>query len=148
MSDEAMTEGSSLEDEILVEGIMAAGALIALADQKLDIQETLTLENILAGPELLRRCNRDRALGLYSFYVKLLREDFANGKKEALEAISLCREDIEGPALIVRGGLAVAQADNELSESEVSMIEEICDAVGIEGLDMLGMAGSKPTQSN
>lgn len=148
MSDEAMTEGSSLEDEILVEGIMAAGALIALADQKLDIQETLTLENMLAGPELLRRCNRDRALGLYSFYVKLLREDFANGKKEALEAISLCREDIEGPALIVRGGLAVAQADNELSESEVSMIEEICDAVGIEGLDMLGMAGSKPTQSN
>ena len=148
MSNEAMTEGSSLEDEILVEGIMAAGALIALADQKLDIQETLTLENILAGPELLRRCNRDRALGLYSFYVKLLREDFANGKKEALEAISLCREDIEGPALIVRGGLAVAQADNELSESEVSMIEEICDAVGIEGLDMLGMAGSKPTQSN
>ena len=148
MPDEVMTEGSALEDEILVEGIMAAGALIALADEKLDISETLTLESLLAGPELLQRCNTEHALGLYSFYVKLLRENFSQGKEEALEAISLCREDIEGPALIVRGGIAVAQADNELSECEVSMIEEICQAVGIEGFDALGMAGSKPTETN
>lgn len=148
MPDEVVNEGSALEDEILVEGIMAAGALIALADQKLDINETLTLECLLAGPDLLQRCNTEHALGLYTFYVKLLREDYAKGKEEALDAISLCREDIEGPALIVRGGIAVAQADNVLSECEVSMIEEICEAVGIEGLDTLGMAGSKPAESN
>lgn len=148
MPDEASTEGSSLEDEILIEGIMAAGALIALADHELKIDETLTLQGMLEGPELLRRCNIEQALKTYTFYVKRLREDFPRGKEEALEAISLCREDIEGPALIVRGGMAVAHADQELSDSEVSMLEEICQAVGIEGFDMLGLAGVPPSHSN
>ena len=148
MTDEADTGGSTLEDEILIEGIMAAGALIALADLDLKIDETLALQDMLEGPELLRRCDIERALQIYTFYIKRLREDFPRGKEEALEAISLCREDIEGPALIIRGGMAVAHADDELSNSEVSMLEEICEAMGIEGFDLIGSAGLKPSQSN
>lgn len=148
MPDKAETETSSLEDDILIEGIMAAGALIALADHDLKIDETLALQGMLEGPELLRRCDIAEALKVYTFYVKLLRDDFPRGKEEALEAISLCREDIQGPALIVRGGMAVAHADQDLSDSELNTLEEICQAVGIEGVDILGLAGARPSHSN
>ena len=62
MTDGVDTQGSALEDEILIEGIMAAGALIALADEKIKIDETLTLENMLNGPELLKRYDLEKAL--------------------------------------------------------------------------------------
>ena len=87
MPDEADRNESSLEDEILIEGMMAAGALIALADQNLEIEETLTLEGLLNGPELLKRHDLESALKLYLFYIERLREDFPSGKQEALEAI-------------------------------------------------------------
>ena len=148
MTDGVDTQGSALEDEILIEGIMAAGALIALADEKIKIDETLTLENMLNGPELLKRYDLEKALQIYTFYLGRLSSDFSKGKEEALEAISLCKEDIGGPALILQGGLAVAQADNELSDSEVSMLEEICQAMGVEGFDSLGLVGRRPIQSN
>ena len=148
MPDGVDTQGSTLEDEILIEGIMAAGALIALADEKLKIDETLTLESMLNGPELLKRYDLDKALQIYTFYLDRLSSDFSKGKEEALEAISLCKEDIEGPALILRGGLAVAQADNELSDREVTMLEEIAQAMGIEGFDSLGLFGGQPIRSN
>ncbi|MAI80446.1 MAG: hypothetical protein CL917_15985 [Deltaproteobacteria bacterium] len=148
LPDEADRNESSLEDEILIEGMMAAGALIALADQNLEIEETLTLESLLNGPELLKRHDLESALKLYLFYIERLREDFPSGKQEALEAITLCSQDIEGPALIVRGGIAVAQSDHELSDCEVTMIEEICQAMGIEGLDTLGLTGRPTHRSN
>ena len=148
MADGVDTEGSALEDEILIEGIMAAGALIALADEKIKIDETLTLESMLNGPDLLKRYDLDQALQIYTFYLDRLSSDFSRGKEEALEAISLCKEDIGGPALILRGGLAVAQADNELSDCEVSMLEEICQAMEVEGFDSLGLFGGRAIQSN
>ena len=148
MTDGADTQESGLEDEILIEGIMAAGALIAAADEKVKIDETLSLEGLLNAPELLKRYDLDEALQIYVSYLDRLSSDFERGKEEALEAVSLCKDDIEGPVLILRGGLAVAQADNELSDREVDMIEEICHAMGVEGFDSLGLVGGKPTQSN
>lgn len=148
MTDGADTQESGLEDEILIEGIMAAGALIAAADEKVKIDETLSLEGLLNAPELLKRYDLDEALQIYVSYLDRLSSDFERGKEEALEAVSLCKNDIEGPVLILRGGLAVAQADNELSDREVDMIEEICHAMGVEGFDSLGLVGGKPTQSN
>lgn len=148
MTDGADTQESRLEDEILIEGIMAAGALIAAADDKVKIDETLSLEGMLHAPELLKRSNLEDAMQLYVSYLDRLASDFERGKEEALEAISLCREDIEGPVLILRGGLAVAQADSEFSDREAEMIEEICQAMGVEGFDSLGLVGGRPTQSN
>ena len=148
MSDGADTEESGLEDDILIEGIMAAAALIAVADEKVKVDETLSLEGMLNAPELLKRYDLDEALQLYLSYLDRLSSDFERGKEEALDAIALCREDIEGPVLILRGGLAVAQADNELADREVDMIEEICQAMGVEGFDSLGLIGGTPTHRN
>ena len=148
MTDGADTEESGLEDDILIEGIMAAAALIAVADEKVKVDETLSLEGMLNAPELLKRYDLDEALRIYVSYLDRLSYDFERGKEEALDAIALCREDIEGPVLILRGGLAVAQADNELADREVDMIEEICQAMGVEGFDSLGLIGGTPTHRN
>ena len=103
---------------------------------------------MLNAPELLKRYDLDEALQIYVSYLDRLSSDFERAKEEALDAIALCREDIEGPVLILRGGLAVAQADNELADREVDMIEEICQAMGVEGFDSLSLIGGTPTHRN
>jgi tellurite resistance protein len=135
-----------LRDRRLLEGAMATGALVALADQRLAVEESLALQSVLANAELLRIYDSELALSLYTRHVDHIRRDFAAGKEEAMRAIRVCNEDIEAAELIVQVGIAIAKADAEFSMAEVEMIEEICEAVGVVGLDMLGLAGAATRQ--
>lgn len=155
MSDYARSVGSRLSkqvvrlrDETLLEGAMAAGALVALADQKLSVEESLTLQDLLATAELLQIYDTELALGLYTRHVDRLRNDYATGKAAALDAVERCGEDIDAAELIVQVGIAIAKADRVFAEAELRMIEEICQRVGIEGLDTLGLAGLPPTRQH
>jgi tellurite resistance protein len=133
-----------LRDHRLLEGAMATGALVALADQRLAVEESLALQAVLANAELLRIYDRELALTLYTRHIDRIRSNFAAGKEEAMRAIRVCSEDIEAAELILQVGIAIAKADNEFSTSELEMIEEICDAIGVEGVDMPGLTGSTP----
>jgi len=133
-----------LRDHRLLEGARATGALVALADQRLAVEESLALQAVLANAELLRIYDRELALTLYTRHIDRIRGNFAAGKEEAMRAIRVCSEDIEAAELILQVGIAIAKADNEFSTSELEMIEEICDAIGVEGVDMPGLTGSTP----
>jgi len=137
-----------LRDHRLLEGAMATGALVALADQRLAVEESLALQAVLANAELLKIYDRELALSLYTRHVDRIRRDFAEGKEEAMRAIRVCSEDIEAAELIIHVGIAIAKADSEFSASELEMIEEICAVIGVEGLDMLGLTGVSPRRMN
>jgi tellurite resistance protein len=102
---------------------------------------------VLASAELLKDCDRELALDLYTDHIDRIRDDFEAGKEDAVEAIRACADDIEAAELIIHVGIAIAKADSEFSEVEREMIEDICEAVGIEGLDTLGLAGLSPRAS-
>ena len=155
MSDRTRTADSRLSkqvirirDKALLEGAMATGALVALADQKLSVEESIALQTLLTQAEQLQIYDPELALTLYTRHVDRIRGDFAQGKEEALGAIERCADDIEAAELIVQVGIAIAKADRVFVESELRMIEEICERVGIQGLDALGLAGTSTTRMN
>ncbi|MBW2231077.1 MAG: tellurite resistance TerB family protein [Deltaproteobacteria bacterium] len=123
---------------------MATGALVALADKRLAVEESLALQAVLANAELLKIYDRELALSLYTRHIDRIRSDFAAGKEEAMRAIRVCSEDIEAAELIIQVGIAIAKADSEFSLSELEMIAEICAVIGVEGIDMLGLTGVSP----
>lgn len=133
-----------LRDRRLLEGAMATGALVALADQRLAVEESLALQAVLANADLLKIYDRELALSLYTRHVDRIRSDFADGKDEAMRAIRVCGEDIEAAELIIQVGIAIAKADSVFTASELDMIEEICAALGVEGVDMPGLTGTSP----
>ncbi len=135
-----------LEEKNLLEGAMATGALVALADQKLSVEESLMIQTFAHNAELLKIYDAELALTLYTRFVERMRADYTEGKQHALDAVERCANDIDAAELIVQVGIAVAKADEIFVESELEMIEEICDKVGIEGLDTIGLAGSQPTR--
>jgi len=131
-----------LRDRQLLGGAMATSALVAMADHRVAMSESLAVQAVLASTELLKDCDREVALDLYTGHIDRIRADFESGKEDALEAIRACADDIEAAELIVRVGIAIAKADSEFSRVESEMIDDICEAVQIEGLDTLGLAGS------
>ena len=133
-----------LRDRQLLGGAMAASALVAMADRRIATSESLAVQVVLTGAELLKGCDRELALDLYTDHVDRIRADFEQGKEDALEAIRACADDIQAAELIIRAGIAIAKADREFSAVERAMIDDICEAAGIEGLDVLGLAGSSP----
>lgn len=135
-----------LRDETLLEGAMATGALVALADRRLAVEESIALQDVLANTESLQIHDPEFAMTLYTRHVDRIRHDFATGKQAALDAIGRCSDDIDAALLIVRVGIAIAKADKVIAASEIEVIEEICDRIGIVGLDTLGLAGSVPTR--
>jgi len=155
MSDEVRNVGSRIFDQLgelrdrqLLGGAMATSALVAMADDRVAMSESLAVQTVLTRAELLKDCDRELALDLYTGHVDGLRADFEEGKQDALEAIRACADDIEAAALIIHVGIAIAKADSEFSEVEREMIEDICKAVGIERLDALGLAGLSPRVSH
>lgn len=155
MSEYARSVGSRLSKQVLrlrdrdlLEGAMAAGALVALADQKLSVEESLMLQTVVTNAELLQIFDPELALTLYTRHVDALRRDYAAGKRAALAAIERCADDIDAAELMVHVGIAIAKADKVFAAAELATIEEICARVGIRGLDTLGLAGSPPTRSN
>jgi len=130
-----------LRDRNLLEGAMATAALVALADERLLIEETLAVKIVLERARELRLHDVEEAIGLYTSYVDQLRTDRAAGRESALQAVARCSNDIEAAALVVRVGVAVAKADQDFSSDEVSAIEEICSCLGIMGLDALALGG-------
>jgi len=135
-----------LQDETLLEGAMATGALVALADQRIAVEESIALQDVLANTERLQLHDPEFALSLYTRHVDRLRRDFPTGKKAALEAIGRCADDVDAALLIVQVGVAIAKADKVIAAAELEVIEEICERIGIVGLDTLGLVGSTPTR--
>ena len=137
-----------LRDRQLLSGAMATSALVAMADHRVALSESLAVQAVLASAELLKDCDRELALDLYTDHIDRIRADFEEGKEDALEAIRACADDVEAAELIIHVGIAIAKADSEFSEVELDMIDDICEAVGIEGLDTLGLVGSSARASH
>jgi len=138
-----------LQDLNLLEGAMATGALVALADRHLAIEESVVMKLVLENVEQLMLHDHRRAINIYTRYVELLRTEPDKGREVAFDAIRQCAEhDIEAAELIVRVGITIAKADQDFSQPEVEMIEEICQCVGITGLDALALAGSPTARAH
>ena len=131
-----------LRDKVLLEGAMATSALVAMADGKIRIEESLALGSVLENAELLKLADPRFAVSLHSAFVERMRGDFEAGKQAAMEVVARCADDVEAARLLVVVGIAIAKADNEFCDEELAMVREICDSLGVIGLDPLALAGA------
>ena len=137
-----------LQDRRLLEGAMATAAIVAMADRKLMIEESIAVKGVLEKAKLLKLYDPEIALGLYTTFVDQMRRDHATGKEAAMKAVALCADDIEAAELVVHVGITIAKADQVLAAVELEAIEEICGRIGIRGLDAQALAGSAPDRPN
>ncbi|MGH0033490.1 MAG: TerB family tellurite resistance protein [Myxococcota bacterium] len=146
---EIVEEVIKLRERTLLEGAMAASALVAMADRRLKVEESLALGSVLENVEALRIHDPHLAIDLYGGFVDGMRTDFAQGRDQALAAVARCADDLEAAELLVKVGIAVAKADNEFQPEEVEVVGAICERLGIVGLDPNALVGKlKPNRAH
>ncbi len=131
-----------LRERTLLDGAMATSALVAMADRRLMLEESLALGAVLENVELLRIHDPELAVAIHSEFVEQMREDYDAGRQQAFSAIRRCADDLEAAELLVKVGIAIAKADSDFAPEEVDMVRDICACLGISGLDPTGMVGS------
>jgi tellurite resistance protein len=125
----------------LLRGAMATGALVAMADRRLALEETLALGSVIENLALLKVYDPEVAISLYSDFAERMRHDYESGRRAALDAVGRCAGDIAAAELLVKVGIAIAKADSDFSPEELDAVHEVCDRLGIDGLDPLALAG-------
>lgn len=121
-------------DMDLLEGVMAAAAMVAAADGEVEQQERAKIGRFLETHELMRHFDRSKAITLFARYVQELTFDLDMGGDTCLSQIREVK-GAEKRLLIVRLALAIAKADGELEPAEEVAVTKIVDALNLNRAD-------------
>lgn len=119
-----------------VDTAMAACALVALADDDHRLSELTARDRILHLLDQERSVDVDRAVAAYQRYSKLLESGGAAARKTLLAIVAGVKGDREKSEQLVGLSIAVGRADQQFSARERSVVEDICDALGLHPADL------------
>jgi tellurite resistance protein TerB len=115
-----------------LEAMMAATALLALADEEIVFSERLALDYILENVKELKIFDVHQAVNLFRDYGKELQKDFNKAKAKVLEAVGKFSEDQQKATLLVRAAILMAKADGGFNEPEQKVVDELCRVLCLE----------------
>jgi tellurite resistance protein len=115
-----------------LEAMMAAAALLALADEEIVLTERLALDFVLENVNELKIFDVHQAINLFRDWCKEIKEDFGTAKKQVLKAVARFSGDKEKSSLLVRACILIAKADGDFNEPEQKVIDELCQVLCLE----------------
>ena len=115
-----------------LEAMMAATALLALADREIVLSQRLALDFILENVKELKVFDVHQAVNLFREYGEEVQEDFNKAKEKVLKSVAKFAGDQQKAALLVRGCILIAKADGDFSEPEQKIVDELCRVLCLE----------------
>jgi tellurite resistance protein TerB len=123
-------------DRQFLDAAMAASALVAGADGEVSLAELLSRDEILARVEALQAFDSNAAVDSFRAFLDGIEADPEKGTAAALEAVAKFGDDAEMAQLLLRAAMAIAKADAEFSSEEQLVIAGLCEALGMESVDL------------
>ena len=120
------------QNEHLMEGIVAACALVAYADGWVTEDERVRMLGLIRGFEPIAAFGLDDVTTTFASMTAWFETDQAAGEKAALTAIAKLRGASRYPALLVEACCAIAAADGGFDEEERLAVIRICKTLGLE----------------
>lgn len=111
---------------------MAAAALMAAADGKIDKRERAGLKILVKTLEDLKLYNSSHGTELYDEFVERLVESPEDGRAEIIEAIEAIKDDGEWAALLLAVTATISAADGVIDDNEAEIIDSLCERLGID----------------
>ncbi|MCG6917211.1 MAG: TerB family tellurite resistance protein [Deltaproteobacteria bacterium] len=115
-----------------LEAMMAATALLALADEEIVLSERLALDFILENVKELKVFDVHQAVNLFRDYGKDIQLDAGRAKEKVLETVAKFSGDQQKAALLVRASILMAKADGDFNEPEQKVVDELCRVLCLE----------------
>ncbi len=130
--DSLRRERQRVRNRPMLEAIMAASALVAVADGNVSFSERHRIDDVLRNLDLLKIYDVHKAIDLFNDHIEAIRTDAAAGRKKALDRLRGIAGGEEDARLVVRVCLAISHADGDFSHQEKEAIGSICRVLALD----------------
>lgn len=130
--DEFLAEVSEPDAEVVLEGVMAACALIAYADGKVTQDERQRMLSVVPRFGTLRFLPQRDLIAAFESATGWFESAHADGRRRAMEAVGRLRLHHRCRIPLLRACHAIATADRTFDTRERDALVSICDALDLD----------------
>lgn len=121
----------------VMDAVVAACALVGMADGRLDQSERQKMLEFVNQSEELRVFDTNKIIHRFNIFVQRIEHDQIIGRAEAFKALGKIRSKPEVARLVARYCIAIGYADGHFDENEHQMVREICRELGLNPAEFL-----------
>ncbi|WP_042455422.1 TerD family protein [Neobacillus dielmonensis] len=121
----------------VMDAVVAACALVAMADGYLDASERQKMLDFIHQSEELRVFDTNKVIQKFNLYVSKLQNDRMLGRADAFKALGAIRTKPEIARLVARYCIAIGYADGNFDHNEKQMVSDICRELGLNPAEFL-----------
>ncbi|WML31628.1 TerD family protein [Neobacillus sp. OS1-32] len=121
----------------VLDAVVAACALVAMADGYLDTSERQKMVEFVHQSEELRVFETTKVIQRFNLFVSRLENDRVIGRAEAFRALGKMRTKPEVARLVARYCIAIGYADGNFDHNEKQTVVEICHELGLNPAEFL-----------
>lgn len=121
----------------VLDAVVAACALVGMADGRLDPAERQKMLEFVNQSEELRVFDTNKVIQQFNHFVTRIEFDFIIGRAEAFRALGKVRSKPEIARLVARYCIAIGYADGNFDQNEKQMVSEICRELGLDPNEFL-----------
>lgn len=121
----------------VLEAVVAACALVGMADGHLDASERQKMIEFIHQSEELRVFDSHKVMEKFNLCVQRIQNDPIIGHAEALRSLGKVRSKPEIARLIARYCIAIGYADGHFDQNEKQMVTDICRELGLNPAEFL-----------
>ena len=114
-----------------MDAVVAACALVAMADGQLDASERQKMTEFVTQSEELRVFDNQKVLSQFNLFVQKIERDQIIGRADAFKALGRIKSKPEVARLVARYCIAIGYADGNFDPNEQRVVREICFELGL-----------------
>jgi stress response protein SCP2/tellurite resistance protein len=115
----------------VLDAVVAACALVSMADGYLDASERQKMLEFVNSSEELRVFDSNKVIQRFNYFVSRIEIDRMVGRAEAFRALGKIRSKPEIARLVARYCIAIGYADGNFDHNEMQMVSDICRELGL-----------------
>ncbi|PLR66022.1 MULTISPECIES: TerD family protein [Bacillaceae] len=127
----AMELFQKYKSQDVMEAVVAACALVGMADGRLDPSERQKMTEFVNQSEELRVFDTNKVIQQFNIYVQRIERDQMIGRAEAFKALGKVRSKPEIARLVARYCIAIGYADGHFDQNEQRVVADICNELGL-----------------
>lgn len=121
----------------VLDAVVAACALVAMADGYLDATERQKMIEFVHQSEELRVFDTTKVIQKFNLFISRMENDPMMGRAEAFRALGKIRTKPEIARLVARYCIAIGYADGNFDQNEKQMVADICRELGLSPAEFL-----------
>ncbi|MFD0050451.1 TerD family protein [Actinomycetes bacterium NPDC127524] len=121
----------------VMDAVVAACALVAMADGRLDPSERQKMTEFVNQSDELRVFDTNKVIQAFNLFVQRMERDQIVGRAEAFKALGRVRSKPEIARLVARYCIAIGYADGHFDPNEQRVVAEICRELGLNPSEFL-----------